>query len=134
MSIRLHTLYTTIAGMFIQDEVLATLKLSKINPLDTSIYKSLDNLNLGGRCHALLIKEPLHDSNAEKKIFINCRNFLAELCLQMKKRFHFEEDCVIALLKNLDPKVALSPYRNASIISLAVYTYPGLLKRRSSIL
>ena len=131
---RLDTLYSTIAGeyrsilgMFTQDEVLATEKLPSINPLDTSIYKSLEKLNLGGRCHALLIKEPLHDSDTEKRFFIDCRKFLVELCLQMKKRFPFEEDCVIALLKNLDPKVALSPHRNTSIISLAVH-FPMIVK------
>lgn len=104
--------------MFIQDEVLATEKLSNINPLDTSIYESLEKLNFGGRCHALLMKEPLHDSDAQKKFFIDCKKFPVELCLQMRKRFPFEEDSVIALLKNLDPKVALSPLRNTSIISL----------------
>lgn len=39
----------------------------------------------------------------------------------MKKRFPLEEDCVIALLKNLDSKIALSPHRNPSLVSLAVH-------------
>ena len=46
------------------------------------------------------IKEPLHDSIAEKKLIIDCRKFLVELCIQMKKRFPFEEDCIIAVEKS----------------------------------
>lgn len=115
--------------MFIQDKVLAIEKLSNINPLDASIYKSLEKLSLGGRCHALLIKEPLHDKDAEKKFLLDCRNFLVELCLQIRKRFPFEEDCVIVLLENLDPTVSLSPHRSTSIISLAVH-FPMLVKER----
>ena len=59
-----------------------------------------------------------------EEFIIDCKKFLVEMCLQMKKSFPFEEGCVIALLKNLDPKVALSRchLRNTSITSLAAAT------------
>jgi len=43
----------------------------------------------------------------------------------MKRRFPFEEECVIALLK-----VVLSPNRNTSIVSLAVH-FPMLVKEEN---
>lgn len=54
--------------MFIKQELLFTEKLSYINARDSTVYRSLAKLNLGGRCHALLIKEPLHDTDAGKKV------------------------------------------------------------------
>ena len=119
--------YRSILGMFVKEDVLFTEKLSNINPQDTTLYQSLEKLNLGGRCSALLIKEPIHDSDAGKRFLIDCRNFLVELCLQMKKRFPFEEDSVIALMKNIDPKVAVSPHRSTYITSLAVH-FPMVVK------
>ena len=119
--------YRNILGMFIKEDVLFTEKLSNINPQDATLYKSLEKLNLGGRCNVLLIKEPLQDSDAGKRFLIDCRNFLVQLCLQIKKRFPFEEDCVIALMKNIDPKVAISPHRSTCITSLAVH-FPMIVK------
>lgn len=101
--------------------------MSNINPQDITLYKNLEKLNLGGRCNVLLIKEPLHDSDVHKRFLIDCRSFLVELCLQIKKCFPFEEDCVIALMKNIDPKVAVSPQRSTYITSLAVH-FPMIVK------
>ncbi|MPC72088.1 hypothetical protein E2C01_066381 [Portunus trituberculatus] len=80
--------YRSIHGMFIKEDVLFTGKLSDINPQDTT--RKSEKLNLGGRCNVLLIKEPLHDSGAGERFLIDCRNFLVELCLQMRKHFPFE--------------------------------------------
>ena len=101
---RLDTLYSTIAGeyrsilaMFIDDEVIASEKLASINPLDVSIYNTLENLNVGVRCAALLLKELLHE-DVKKRFLLDCRKILVELCQQMKKRFTFQEDSALALL------------------------------------
>ena len=92
---RLDSLYATIAGeyrniltMFIEDTVIATEKLVDINPLDVSKYKTLENVKVGGRCSALLLKEPLKEG-IKKRFLLDCRKVLVELCQQMKKGSHF---------------------------------------------
>ncbi|KAK3888410.1 hypothetical protein Pcinc_007538 [Petrolisthes cinctipes] len=129
---RLDTLYSTIAseyrsvlGMFMKDEILMTEKLANINPTDSSKFKALDNLHVGGRCEVLLMKEPLQDEK-KKRFLFDCRKFLVELCQQMRKRFTFEEESVLALLRVLDPKVAQSPQRNLTLAKLA-YHFPMLV-------
>lgn len=60
-----------------KNEVVATEKLYNISCLSTYVYKYLDKLNLAGRCHGMLIKEPLSDSASEKVLLMACRKFLA---------------------------------------------------------
>ena len=129
---RLDSLYSTVAseyrgilGMFMKDEVLMTEKLANINPSHLSKFKALDNLHVGGRCEILLMKEPLQD-DIKKRFLFDCRKFLVELCQQMRKRFTFEDESVLALLRALDPKVAQSPQRNVALAKLA-YHFPMLV-------
>lgn len=93
--------------MYIKERVIATEKLASINPLDISIYKTLENMNVGGRGESMSLKEPLQDE-VKKRFLSDCRKFLVELCQQMLKRFTFEEDSAIAMLRVLDPKLAVS--------------------------
>lgn len=89
--------YRSIMGMFVRDEVVANKNLSLIDPENDSLYKDISEINLGGRCGALLTKEPLGDQN--KRFRLDCRKFLVELCLQMQKRFTFHGDSVLSLLR-----------------------------------
>ncbi|KAK8376456.1 hypothetical protein O3P69_009837 [Scylla paramamosain] len=55
--------YRSILGMFIKEDVLFTEKLSNINPQDTTLYQSLEKLNLGGRSTILCQFIPTKHSN-----------------------------------------------------------------------
>lgn len=73
-----------------------------------------------------MIKEPLGEN--EDIFRRDCHKFLVVLCAQMKLRFTFEEDSVLAMLKSLDPQEALSPHRNMrSLVKLALH-FPTLVK------
>lgn len=109
---RLHVLqsmitaeYRSILGMFIKPEVLESNKLSQINSQDKSLYLDLELIGLGGRYETHLLEEPLKE--CEVKFRQDCQKFLVELCVQMQKRFPFDEENVLAFLSVLDPKVAL---------------------------
>lgn len=70
----------------------------------------------------MLIKGPLGEKETRY-----CKAFLEELCSQMKKRFTFDQESVLSLLKIIDPKESLSPRRNKdSIIKIALY-FPTLV-------
>lgn len=98
------------------------------DPSDNSLYKKLEDINLGGRCQALLLGEPITDKEAKKRFLLDCQKFLVELCKQIKKIFPLEEDCVLAKLQVIEPKEALNPKRSVkSIAELAVH-FPTLVK------
>ncbi|XP_076061603.1 uncharacterized protein LOC143037350 [Oratosquilla oratoria] len=63
---KLGTLYSTISdkyrsilGLFVQDVVIESRKLSEIDPSDETLHKSLEDLCLGGRCEGLMEKNSL---------------------------------------------------------------------------
>ena len=130
---RLSTLYSslsdeyrTILSMFVKNEVLNVHRLSVINPRDVSLHLDLNRVKLGGRCEALMLKEPLDEG--KPRFLADCQKFLVELCVQIKMRFPLEEDGVLAQLSVVDPKVALSPQRKVtSIVPLALH-FPTLVK------
>lgn len=130
---RLSALYSTISdeyrsilGMFIKPEVLESKKLSEINPAYKSLHLDLHHIRLGGRCDTFLIKEPIEEN--ESRFRSDCQRFLVELCVQMQKRFPFDEQSVLALLKILDPKVALSPQGRIGVIPKLAVHFPTLIK------
>lgn len=130
---KLGTLYSTISdeyrsilGLFLQDAVIQSRKLSDIDPNDESLHKKLEDMSLGGRCEGLLETEPLQGK--EKMFRFDCKNFLVELCLQMKKRFPFEESSIIAMLKAMNPAEALSTDRNLKSIGKLAVHFPTLIK------
>ena len=129
---RLSVVYTTITdeyrsilGMSVKPEVLESKKLSQINPEDKSLHLNLEHICLGGKCDTLL-KEPPGES--EKRCRHDCKRYLVELCVQMRKRFPFDEENVLALLNILDPKVALSSQRRIRAIPKLAVHFPNLVK------
>lgn len=134
---RLGTLYATIAdeyrsilAMFMKREVVLSKQLAEIDPCDNSLYKKLEDINLGGRCQALLMTEPIVDKEAKKRFLVDCQKFLVELCKQIKKRFPLQEDCILAKLQIIEPKEAMNPGRRVkSIAELAIH-FPTLVKEK----
>ncbi|GFN80995.1 proteinral transcription factor ii-i repeat domain-containing protein 2 [Plakobranchus ocellatus] len=128
---RLHMLYTmvtseykTFLSFFIRDEVLLTTKIQDIDPSQESLHRDLGDIYLGGKAIALLLSEPLVNEACNTRFKIDCKKFLVELCVQMKKRFSFNEEGVISQLKILDPdSAAQSP---TSIVPLAVH-FPNIV-------
>lgn len=60
----------------------------------------------------------------------DCLVFLSELTSQMRKRFPFEEDSIIAMLHSMDPKEATNNNRHLkSIIKLAL-NFASLVSER----
>lgn len=119
--------YRSILAMFIKEDVVLTKKLDDIDPRDKSLYKNLEDINLGGRCQAHLLREPIADKGVKKRFLLDCQKFLVELCKQIKKRFPLAEDCVLAKLQVIEPKQALNPNRRVkSIVKLAIH-FPTLV-------
>lgn len=134
---RLGTLYATIAdeyrsilAMFMKREVVLLKKLAEIDPCDKSLYKATEDINLGGRCQALLMKEPIVDQEAKKRFLLDCQKFLVELCKQIKKRFPLQEDCVLAKLQIIEPKEAMNPDRRVKSIAELAMHFPTLVKEK----
>lgn len=130
---RLSTLFSTITdeyssllGMFVRDEVVQLQKLGDISPHNPRNHKTLEEIDLGGRCEALLTSEPLGEG--EKRFRSDCKVFLSELCGQIRKRFTFEKQSILALLRALEPSEALSPQRNMKSISKLAVHFPMLVK------
>ena len=71
---------------------------------------------------AMCVNKPLGEQKLRFRQ--DCRVFLIQLCSQMKKRFPFQSDGVLAMLSALNPKEALSTDRSlTSIIQHAVHTW-----------
>ena len=70
---------------------------------------------------SLLEREPLGNTNSLLEFKKDCLNFLVKLCVEIKLRFSFNENGVIANLKVLDPKVIYSENAPVSIAPLATH-------------
>ena len=55
------------------------------------------------------------------------RNFLVELCNQIKKWFSFKSDGVQALLSAVNPSEALSTRRSLNLIAILAHHFPSLV-------
>ncbi|KAK3888573.1 hypothetical protein Pcinc_007425 [Petrolisthes cinctipes] len=118
--------YRSILSLFIKDSVIKSQKLAAIDPQNRNLLKNLSDINLGGRCEGLLVSEPLEEK--ERRFRIDCLSYMVELCMQIKRRFTFEEDSVLSLLQIIEPKAALSSERCIkSIAKLAVH-FPHVIK------
>jgi hypothetical protein len=121
---RLHKLYKTVISeyrfllsLFIREEVLQHRTLAEIDPSEVTIHKKLGSIELGGRCEAQLIRQPLGDKEVQFRTDV--LSFLIELCIQIRRRFPLEQNSVLAQMQLLDPKQALESNK-PSIITLAV--------------
>lgn len=56
--------------VFVRDEVVANKELSLTDQSNGSLYKDISEINLGGRCATLLIKEPLEEH--DKRFPLDC--------------------------------------------------------------
>ncbi|XP_068211680.1 uncharacterized protein [Palaemon carinicauda] len=129
---RIATLYSTISdeyrsilALFVDEDILHSHSLAELDPNDAAKHKSI--IGLGGRCEAMLIKQPLGEY--EGRFRNDCKRFLVELCTQMKKRFNFKEDSILAMLSIMDPKKALSPQRGIKSIGKLAVNFPNLVKK-----
>jgi len=68
----------------------------RIEPSVPYFYKDTPDIDLGGRCDALLAKQPLFDQ--ENHFCLDCLRFLVEQCSQMKGRFDFSETSILLQL------------------------------------
>ena len=130
---RLHNVFSTISdeyrgllSMFISNDAMNSKALSSIDPADHGLYKDLYSMDLGGRCEAMLLRQPL--GIHEKRFRSDVQAFLRELCLQIRMRFPLAEDSVIAQLKVMDASEAMSTHasRVRSIVNLASH-FPTLV-------
>lgn len=129
--LRLHTLFNTISdeyrnilSMFIRD-VIINQHISKIDPADTDLHWPFESMHVGGKCQAMLLRQPLAVNEGRFKR--DCRAFLIELCNQMRKRFPFESDSVLAMISCLDPKEACSTNRSLTNITKLAMNFPMLV-------
>ena len=100
--------------MFIK-EIIQSQGVADIDPSNANLYKNIAEINVGGRCENLLAKQSLEDKEA--KFRQDTLNFLKELCVQIKKRFPFEQNSVLAQLSLLSVEDAMSTENRKSIIT-----------------
>jgi hypothetical protein len=104
--------------MFVRHSAIKNTDVGEINPSDTSMHKPLSEVNLGGKCEAKLIDEPLGTNT--NRFRQDCLAFLIELCIQIRKRFDLTKGCLLDLIGVTEPKVALSQQRAHSLINVAI--------------
>lgn len=135
---RLHKVFVTVCdeyrcllGMFVRGDILTSRALSAIDPRDTSVHKAIADIELGGRCESMLMKQPL--GNKEMMFRKDALKFLIELCTEIRKRFPLSSSSMMAQLKLLDPVKALGTrlaadpnYVRPSIVQLAAH-FPNLV-------
>ena len=87
---RLHILYSMVSSeyknilsFFIKMEAISNTKLSEIDPKKECNFKNVDDIYLGGKAMAQLIKAPLLDENVVKRFKTYCLTFLVELSVQI---------------------------------------------------
>ena len=103
-------------------------ELSDIDPLDATLHKKLEDIEVGGRCANWFAAYPLGDK--ETLFRRDTVEFLKELCSQIQKRFPLSKNSVMAQLRALDVDVALSTQnRPKSIINLARH-FPSLVNEK----
>ena len=75
---RLHAImsegYRSLLALFVKGPVLSSVPLHLLNPTDSSNFLPLEEVDLGGRCEALLIEEPLREG--EKTLRSDARAFV----------------------------------------------------------
>ena len=110
--------YRSLLAMFIKEEIIQSQAVADIDPSNASLYKNIAEIDVGGRCENLLAKQSLGDKETRFRHYTLA--FLNELCVQIKKRFPFEQTCVFAQLSLLSVEDALST-ENRKSKTLASY-------------
>uniref|UniRef100_A0A0L8HGA6 HAT C-terminal dimerisation domain-containing protein n=1 Tax=Octopus bimaculoides TaxID=37653 RepID=A0A0L8HGA6_OCTBM len=107
-----------IVSCFIKENVLAVSKLSDIDLNNTTNHKDMGDVYFDGCTMRYLEQNPIVGGLARFKT--DCKNFLIELCSQIKTRFPLDEAGVFTILEILDPKEARNLTNSPqSIIPLA---------------
>lgn len=95
---RITSLYKSILKCFVKHDAIKNHEIANINVKDPSIYRSVDNINFGGKVHAYL-KNPENEfkiAAADLHNFkLRCLDFYVELCVQIKKRFNFQDKILL---------------------------------------
>jgi hypothetical protein len=95
---RITSLYKSILKCFVKHDAIKNHEIANINVKDPSIYRSVDNINFGGKVHAYL-KNPENEfkiAAADLHNFkLRCLDFYVEVCVQIKKRFNFQEKILL---------------------------------------
>ena len=131
---RLHQLFLSVSteyknflSCFIKDEILMTSKLSEVDPNDVSKYKEMKDIYLGGKAMVHLMKNPFKDNAILLRFKSDCLNVLVRLASEIKKRFNFEDESIVAQLRILDPKVASDPSQSPSSIMPLAAHFPTIV-------
>jgi hypothetical protein len=94
-------------------------EIANINVKDPSIYRSVDNIHFGGKVDAYL-KNPENEfkiAAADLHNFkLRCLDFYVELCVQIKKRFNFQ-DKILLYASLFTPSVV----RSGNIFSISEF-------------
>ncbi|BFZ21019.1 hypothetical protein BsWGS_24058 [Bradybaena similaris] len=117
--------YRSLMDLYIRPEIMHSTNLSQIDPLDTTLYKKLEDIDVGGRCENMLKTQSLEDKEIQFRR--DALSFLTNLCDQIKKRFPLSSDSVLSQLRVLDVDESLSSeHRLNSLIPLAS-KFPALV-------
>lgn len=117
------TLYKNVLRNFIKKTVIDKVDLSKIIPNNLDYYLKLEDIYMGANVELFLNNHSIPQEELNK-IKINILNFYVELCEQVRKRFDFNDKCLI-FLTNFQPKQALSG--NVSTITEAAILFKNLV-------
>ncbi|CAL1526054.1 unnamed protein product [Lymnaea stagnalis] len=117
--------YRNILDMFIKPEIMNAYHLADIDPTNATLHKQLEDIDVGGRCENLLLRQPLGDREPEYRH--DFLMFLSHLCAEIKRRFPLSKDSVLAQVRAVGVEEALSTdVRLKSLIPLAS-SFPTLV-------
>lgn len=100
------TLYKTVLKNYIKKAVIDKVDLSKISPSNPDSFMALKDIYMGANVSLFLEQNPI-DSKEYEKVRLSILSFYIELCIQIRKRFNFEDDC-LKLLSKFQPQIAMS--------------------------
>ena len=103
-----------------------TSKLSEVDSNDVSKYKEMRHF-FRGKAMVHFMKNPFKYNAILLKFKRDCLNVLVRLASEIKKRFNFEDESIVAQLRILDPKIASDPCQSPSSIMPLAAHFPTIV-------
>lgn len=120
---RVKELYKTLIRNYIKKEHIDKNPLKSINPSDPRFFIELNQIYFGAKVD--LVDTKSLKENDVKNFKLRCLDFYIELCIEINKRFNFENP-VMEYISIFDPNVAVSG-EVGSIVKNTVTFFPHLV-------
>ena len=101
------SLYKILLSYFCKPDAIHRTELHNLDPNDESIYLPINQIYLGLAVHGLFQRDDIRSNqNIVTDVRLRCRTFFVILCMQIKKRFNFDNN-LLKMASILSPKKLL---------------------------